>query len=207
MNLLQKKCNKCGLYFSENEFRLKKNSKGNYYKVSICIYCERKQKNKAEKIRYHNLSKSKKKEHSLRSKKYSKTEKYRKWHKEWQKNKENKDINFKLKRRFSALLRYKLKKDCSTFDLLDYSLSDLKKHLESKFEFWMNWNNWGVYDSNIWDDNNSSTWTWQIDHIIPISNFTYLSYKDEEFKKCWALNNLRPLSSKQNIFKGNKDEY
>jgi hypothetical protein len=27
---------------------------------------------------------------------------------------------------------------------------------------------------------------------------------DEEFKKCWALSNLRPLSAKQNILDGNR---
>jgi len=28
--------------------------------------------------------------------------------------------------------------------------------------------------------------------------------EDENFKKCWALENLRPLSAKQNIIEGNR---
>ena len=63
----------------------------------------------------------------------------------------------------------------------------------------MNWNNWGKYNPKTWDDNDSSTWTWQIDHIIPVSHFKYNCESDEEFKKCWSLDNLRPYSAKQNI--------
>jgi hypothetical protein len=55
-----------------------------------------------------------------------------------------------------------------------------------------------------YDETNSETWTWNIDHIIPQSKLPYVSMEDENFKKCWALNNLRPLSSKVNLEKGNK---
>jgi len=85
---------------------------------------------------------------------------------------------------------------------LPYSVQELKLHLESIFEPWMNWSNYGKYDTNLWDNNNTSTWTWQIDHIIPHSNFYYLSMIDESFKKCWALENLRPYSEKQNLLDG-----
>lgn len=87
----------------------------------------------------------------------------------------------------------------STFKFLPYSLEELRQHLEAQFEPWMTWDNHGVYRLDIWDDNNSSTWTWQVDHIIPHSMFNYTSMKDESFQKCWALENLRPYSAKQNI--------
>jgi hypothetical protein len=58
-------------------------------------------------------------------------------------------------------------------------------NLEKQFEPWMNWQNHGVYKN--WDDNDQSTWTWQIDHIIPQSDLPYTSMEDENFKKCWAL--------------------
>ncbi len=29
------------------------------------------------------------------------------------------------------------------------------------------------------------------------------TYNDEDFKKCWSLDNLRPLSAKQNLLDGN----
>jgi hypothetical protein len=87
----------------------------------------------------------------------------------------------------------------------DYiNIQELYNHIESQFAPWMNWGNWGIYNSKTWDDNDSSTWTWQIDHIIPHSNFHYTSMDDEDFKKCWALENLRPLSSKQNLLEGNR---
>lgn len=72
----------------------------------------------------------------------------------------------------------------------------MKKHLESQFEDWMSWDNWGVYDPKTWDDNDKSTWTWQIDHINPMANFTYESEHDPGFRDMWQLENLRPLSAK-----------
>ena len=50
--------------------------------------------------------------------------------------------------------------------------------------------------------NYQSTWTWQIDHIILRADLLYTSMEDENFKKCWALSNLRPYSAKQNILDG-----
>lgn len=85
---------------------------------------------------------------------------------------------------------------------LPYTIKELKQHLESQFEPWMNWNNWGVYRPEKWDDNDTSTWVWQIDHIIPCSTLPYISMEDENFKKCWDLSNLRPYSAKQNILDG-----
>jgi hypothetical protein len=87
---------------------------------------------------------------------------------------------------------------------LPYSIQELKTHLELQFKKWMNWDNWGRYDILTWDDNDSNTWTWNIDHIKPQSSFKFTSLKDEEFKKCWSLDNLRPYSSKKNIAKGSR---
>lgn len=65
----------------------------------------------------------------------------------------------------------------------------------------MTWNNYGVH-KNFWNDNDSTTWTWNIDHIIPQADLLYTSMEDENFQKCWALNNLRPLSAKINSIDG-----
>ena len=67
----------------------------------------------------------------------------------------------------------------------------------------MSWSNWGKYDYINWDDNNLSTWTWNIDHIIPQAKLPYDSMEHPNFEKCWILSNLRPLSSKQNLLKSN----
>ena len=63
-------------------------------------------------------------------------------------------------------------------------------------------NNYGKYYPKKWDDNDKSTWVWNIDHIKPHSEFHYESMEDDSFKECWALSNLRPLSAKQNILDG-----
>jgi hypothetical protein len=85
---------------------------------------------------------------------------------------------------------------------LPYTIKELKTHLEQQFEPWMTWENWGVYRKELWNDDDSGTWVWHIDHIKPSSEFIYQSMQDEQFKTCWALSNLRPLSAKQNISEG-----
>ena len=95
-----------------------------------------------------------------------------------------------------------INKSASTLQMLGCSIDELKQHLESRFQPGMTWNNYGIYDINTWNDEDSSTWTWQIDHIIPQSDLPYTSMTDENFKKCWALKNLRPYSAKLNLIEG-----
>ena len=73
-------------------------------------------------------------------------------------------------------------------DALSARGEDLEKHLESKFEEGMSWDNYGE---------------WHIDHIIPQSHFDINSADCEEFKKCWSLENLQPLWKKDNLKKSN----
>ena len=116
------------------------------------------------------------------------------------------DPIFRLKENISSSIRMCIKKNKQSFlKYLPYSIQELKEHLEKQFKFWMTWKNYGTYRVDIWDDNNSSTWTWQIDHIIPHSCFHYNSMNDQEFKNCWALSNLRPYSAKQNIIDGDRN--
>lgn len=134
----------------------------------------------------------------------------REYLKKWVKNKKSIDINFKLRSIISNTINNRLKRNLSSknnkscLPYLPYTIDELKIHLESQFEPWMNWNNWGRYDAKQWKDEDKSTWTWQIDHIIPQSIFKYSSMEDESFKRCWGLKNLRPLSSKKNILDGVK---
>lgn len=124
----------------------------------------------------------------------------------YQKNRSN--LAFKLRLNISASIGHALKKQsvnkrkCSILDFLPYSIDELKQHLESLFEPWMTWKNWGKYRLDSWDDNDIKTWKWQIDHIIPQADLPYISMEDENFKKCWALSNLRPISAKLNVIEG-----
>lgn len=71
-------------------------------------------------------------------------------------------------------------------DLVGYNINQLKKRLEKQFKKGMAWDNYGIHG-------------WHIDHIIPVSVFNFESPDNIDFKKCWALENLRPLWAKENI--------
>jgi hypothetical protein len=90
----------------------------------------------------------------------------------------------------------------SILKFLPYTIDELKYHIECLFEPWMTWKNYGKYSTRDWNDEDSSTWFWQLDHIRPQSDFPYSSMRDENFKIIWDLSNLRPLSAKQNIVDG-----
>jgi hypothetical protein len=123
------------------------------------------------------------------------------------KNKRKNDPFFVIRSYISAMINRAIKKNGSTknnyscLKFLPYTIQELKEHLEKLFDPWMNWNNRGKF-SKIWDDNDPATWKWQLDHIIPQSELPYKTMKDENFKKCWALENLRPYSAKQNLIDG-----
>lgn len=76
----------------------------------------------------------------------------------------------------------------SILDIVEFSISDLMKHLESQFRDGMTWENYGPY--------------WHIDHIKPVSHFNFNSKDDLEFKECWSLSNLQPLLRHENLSKG-----
>jgi 5-methylcytosine-specific restriction endonuclease McrA len=55
-----------------------------------------------------------------------------------------------------------------------------------------------------WDDFLSGEL--HLDHIIPRSAFNFKSQYDIDFKRCWALENLRLLPAKENMAKGSRLE-
>lgn len=120
------------------------------------------------------------------------------------------DIVYKLRCQMSSTILLALKKaggskrGYSIMQYLPYTIEELKKHLESLFEPWMTWENHGKYDPKTWDDNNPTTWKWQLDHIEPQALLPYTSMEDDNFKKCWTLSNLQPLSAKANIKFGSR---
>jgi hypothetical protein len=88
------------------------------------------------------------------------------------------------------------KNGSKTFEDLPYTPEYLTKYIESQFEPWMSWDNYGKYDPN--------RITWQLDHIIPHSTFKYTEPKGPVYRACWALPNLRPLKAIENIKKKDK---
>ncbi len=128
----------------------------------------------------------------------------------WARHKRKTNPAYKLREIVSGQISSALKKNDSSknnescLKYLPYSIQELRQHLESQFEPWMTWENHGKYEIDKWDDNDSSTWKWQIDHIIPHSDLPYTTMEDENFKICWNLNNLRPLNAKINVFEGTR---
>jgi hypothetical protein len=84
-----------------------------------------------------------------------------------------------------------IKKTNKTFNLLDYSIEELMTHLEALFTTGMTWDNYGE---------------WHVDHKLPITYFNISEMGDEEFMRCWSLDNLQPMWGIENIRKSNKTE-
>lgn len=134
----------------------------------------------------------------------------RKYNNEWEKNKRQNDPSFRLRKDLSKVIGVALrendgsKHNFSVMNYLPYTIEELKEHLEKQFEPWMTWDNKGTYRRAQHREDDLFTWTWHIDHIIPQSKLLYSSMSDDNFKKCWALSNLRPLKSIDNMKKGNR---
>ena len=104
------------------------------------------------------------------------------------------NISFKLRKNLSgrvrmALVQGQIRKETSTSKLLGCNIDNLKKHLESKFQDGMTWNNMGRGG-------------WHIDHIISCASFDLT--KPSHQKICFNWENLQPLWEKDNCSKGDK---
>lgn len=168
-------------------------------------------KRKASVNKYHEKHKEKERQYYFdnREKIIQRTKEYSAKNREkinLQTRERRKDPLVRLRHDVSTLIRHGIKgvKIGTFVNHLPYTMLELRQYLESKFEPWMNWDNWSVYDSKTWNDNDPSTWTWQIDHIVPQSVIAYESMDSEEFRKCWAFGNLRPYSAKQNVLDGTR---
>jgi hypothetical protein len=121
-------------------------------------------------------------------------DKHRERKRVYQKHKRHTDPLYKLISNFRSAIYIVLKENNLQkyghyFDILGYTPEQLIVHLEKQFNDGMNWDNYGE---------------WHIDHIKPISSFIFEGSEDEEFKKCWSLDNLQPMWGLENIKKGNK---
>ena len=67
-----------------------------------------------------------------------------------------------------------------------------KKYLESKFEPWMSWDNYGNWNGQP----KESKISWDIDHIIPVSTANSI----DEIIKLNHHTNLQPLCSYKNRY-------
>lgn len=110
------------------------------------------------------------------------------------KEREQIDINFKLKRRIRSRLCSALKHNYKTGSAvkdLGCSIDYFKKYIEKQFKEGMTWENYGL---------------WEIDHIIPLASVDLTNKKS--FFKVVHYTNMRPLWKKDNLdrrFSNGKD--
>lgn len=76
-----------------------------------------------------------------------------------------------------------------TFEILGCPIDNFKLYLESKFEPWMNWENYGKYNGDL-------NHGWDIDHIIPITS----AKTEEDVYKLNHYSNFQPLCSYTNRY-------
>ena len=226
----EKFCKGCGQTKEISNFKSYIQEEGNYLLYSnLCLICEeihKKELNKQSYLRnknwhvqYRGKNLEKKKAYNIEYGRKHKAELRRKYLLNIDKNRarmrkydawrSKNDPMYKLRSMISKSIGVALrrinplgKNGQSCMKYLPYSILELKVHLEKQFEPWMNWKNHGAYVERKWDDNDSSTWRWNVDHIIPQSTLPFLTMDEENFHKCWALENLRPYNAKQNILDG-----
>lgn len=117
-----------------------------------------------------------------------------KYNKDYYKNRRKNDPIFMLYHSISTNLRNSLKNDgykknSRTFEVLGCSYDFFVRYIESKFEHWMNWENYGKYNGEF-------NFGWDIDHIIPINE----ANSECDIIKLFHYTNLQPLCSKINRY-------
>jgi hypothetical protein len=171
-------------YYEKNRDKIKEKKKSEY--------STEKRRKRQEKYLSNPDNRSKLNEYSRL---YRLQEKYKIKRNETRRNRMDNDIAYKLNRMIGNLIRYSVKrldlvKSNRTQEILGCSFEDFKIHLESKFEPWMNWDNYGKIEIGKFNVG------WDIDHIIPIST----AKNEEEVIKLNHFSNLRPLCSYKNRY-------
>jgi hypothetical protein len=121
-------------------------------------------------------------------------EKIREVKRNYERHRKSTDPIYKLINNFRTAIYQVLKennvqKNGHYFEVLQYTPDELIHHLENQFNDGMTWDNYG---------------DWHVDHILPISIHNIQEIGDDEFMKCWSLNNLQPMWGHENIKKSNK---
>ena len=121
-------------------------------------------------------------------------DKIRETKRNYERNRKTNDPLYKLVANFRTAIWTVLKENNMDkyghyFEILRYTPDELAIHLEKQFTSDMTWENYGE---------------WHVDHKKPITSFNFQEMGDDEFMKCWSLDNLQPLWGEENIRKSNK---
>jgi hypothetical protein len=201
-----KVCTKCCEEKLLCEFNIFYNTKKHR---SYCKECQKKERKKND-INYRNNNKDSVKQSQIKYKQNNSDKikifdkQYREKNKEkiklknrdWR-NKVSNNPYYKLKNNVSKSISKIIKrngytKNSRTHEILGCSYDEFKTHIESLWEPWMNWDNYGNPKDGVYEPNK----TWDIDHILPTSS----AITEEELLELNHYSNLQPLCSYYNRF-------
>ena len=212
-----KKCNKCKLEKRFEEFTKDKSKKdGLHTQCKSCkkewrnnnkeYYKEWNNNNKEYYKEWRNNNKEKIKEYYKEWDNNNNKEKIKEYYEnnknkinynknQYQKNKRKSNPLFKLSTNIRTLINNIIKvkdyqKNTKTESILGCSFEEFKSYIESQFQPWMNWDNYGNPKDGVLEFNK----TWDIDHIVPLAS----ALNEEEVLKLNHYSNLQPLCSKTN---------
>mgnify|MGYP000878845099 CR=1 FL=1 len=100
------------------------------------------------------------------------------------------NLSSTISKRMNESLRKGMKAGRHWELLVNFTIEQLKIHIEKLFKPGMTWENYGT--------------AWHIDHKIPIAAFNFETPDDIDFRLCWSLKNLQPLEATKNRSKGAK---
>ena len=174
---LVKYCSNCGIVQLKIKFNKYRGGKDGLY--SWCISCRR---------IYYNETRDQRLEYGKRYNNETRDQR-----REYRKNRRQTDPKFKLScnlrnRVYQAFRAQNVRKDSRTMDILGCSHTFVKDWIEFQIHVDMTLENYGK--------------VWHIDHCLPVCSFN--SFNEDEMRKCFNWNNLRPIYSKDNLEKGYK---
>lgn len=197
-----KTCRRCNIEKEFSEFYFRKISKDGYRNeckecsynpprsIKTSLTMEEKKARLSEYKRIYNNKKKNIDYQKAYQKEYRRLNKDRR--NQYYKNRLLNDNLFKLSSNIRNLIGQYLrndgyKKKSKTQDILGCKFDDLRIYLESKFEPWMTWDNYGKYNGDV-------KFGWDIDHIVPISS----AMSEDDLYILNHYTNLQPLCSYEN---------
>ena len=192
-----KRCPKCGIEKSSDDFNKHKANLSGLQ--SYCRTCQQKlirvwRENNADQVKqqhqhYREAHREQRREYNRQWR-----EKNRHYWRDYQNERLRTDTSYRLRNYIGAAIRKAIRKNRkSAFNILGYTVDELRQHLESLFQPGMSWENYGT--------------AWHIDHITPKSWFKIEGpdgVDEYELKLCWSLDNLQPMWGDENLEKNNR---
>lgn len=215
----QKICNKCGLQKEIEEFRLKKDKNGKYYRYSYCKNCE-KQKNRLYLKEYTQRKKEKLKEYRDEyyiKNKENKIEYQKEYYQHHKEEKRKYDKNYrkinktKRNKRENELYKndklYKLKKQLRNCIYRSFTKKSFYKKEHTNNIIGCDYDFFVKYLLNTYKEKYGFEWDGiekvHIDHIIPL----YVAKEEQDVIKLCHYTNLQLLKAEDNLKKSNKLNY